>query len=62
MTEAERARSADRIGRDIEALSGPEYTLSDEAIRRYAYTGACKVPKSSSPTIAATSAPNPAKR
>ena len=32
------SRSADRIARDIETLSGPEYTLSDEAIRRYAYT------------------------
>ena len=34
----DRARSADRIERDIETLSGPEYSLSDEAIRRYAYT------------------------
>ncbi len=33
-----RTRSTDRIGRDIEVLSGPGYTLSDEAIRRYAYT------------------------
>jgi allantoate deiminase len=32
------ARSAERIERDIETLAGPEYTLSDEAIRRYAYT------------------------
>ncbi len=34
----DRARSAERIERDIETLSGPDYTLSDEAIRRYAYT------------------------
>ena len=34
----DRGRSAERIERDIEALSGPDYTLSDEAIRRYAYT------------------------
>jgi hydantoinase/carbamoylase family amidase len=34
----DRSRSADRIGRDIETLSGPRYTLSEEAIRRYAYT------------------------
>jgi hydantoinase/carbamoylase family amidase len=34
----DRARSAERIGRDLETLSGPEYTLSSEAIRRYAYT------------------------
>ena len=32
------ARSAERIERDIETLAGPDYTLSDEAIRRYAYT------------------------
>jgi allantoate deiminase len=32
------ARSAERIERDIEALAGADYTLSDEAIRRYAYT------------------------
>src|SRR5262245_23975982 len=30
--------SAARIDRDIETLAGPDYTLSDEAIRRYAYT------------------------
>ena len=30
--------SAERIERDIETLAGPDYTLSDEAIRRYAYT------------------------
>ena len=34
----DRARSAERIERDIETLAGPDYTLSDEAIRRYAYT------------------------
>ena len=34
----DRERSAARIERDIETLSGREYTLSDEAIRRYAYT------------------------
>jgi len=34
----DRERSAARIGRDIETLAAPEYTLSDEAIRRYAYT------------------------
>jgi allantoate deiminase len=33
-----REASADRIERDIETLAGPGYTLSDEAIRRYAYT------------------------
>jgi allantoate deiminase len=32
------ARSAERIDRDIELLAGPDYTLSDQAIRRYAYT------------------------
>ncbi len=32
------ARSAERIERDIETLAGADYTLSDEAIRRYAYT------------------------
>ena len=34
----DRARSAERIERDIETLAGPDYTLSGEAIRRYAYT------------------------
>ena len=34
----DRERSARRIENDIETLSGPDYTLSDEAIRRYAYT------------------------
>ncbi|HKP17349.1 MAG TPA: Zn-dependent hydrolase [Gaiellaceae bacterium] len=33
----DRARSAERIERDIEALAGPEYTSSTAAIRRYAY-------------------------
>jgi hydantoinase/carbamoylase family amidase len=33
-------QSAARIERDIETLAGPEFTLSDEAIRRYAYTPA----------------------
>ena len=32
------ARSAERIERDIETLAGSDYTLSGEAIRRYAYT------------------------
>jgi allantoate deiminase len=32
------ATSTARIERDIETLSGPGYTLTDEAIRRYAYT------------------------
>jgi hypothetical protein len=31
----DRARSAERIERDIETLAGPDYTRSDEAIRRY---------------------------
>jgi allantoate deiminase len=34
----DRRASTERIARDIETLGGPEYTLSDEAIRRYAYT------------------------
>ena len=34
----DRDGSAQRIERDIETLAGPEYTLTDEAIRRYAYT------------------------
>jgi allantoate deiminase len=38
MVAIERNRSAERIARDIETLSGPDYTLSSEAIRRYAYT------------------------
>lgn len=36
----DRLRSATRIERDIETLAGPAFTLSDEAIRRYAYTPA----------------------
>jgi allantoate deiminase len=38
MPTIERTRSAERIERDIETLAGSDYTLSDEAIRRYAYT------------------------
>src|SRR5437764_15126790 len=38
MVAIERTRSAERIANDIETLSGPDYTLSNEAIRRYAYT------------------------
>ena len=38
MATVERSRSAERIERDIETLAGPGYTLSAEAIRRYAYT------------------------
>ncbi|HST25708.1 MAG TPA: Zn-dependent hydrolase [Gaiellaceae bacterium] len=34
----DRQRSAARIEQDIETLAGPAYTLTDEAIRRYAYT------------------------
>jgi allantoate deiminase len=34
----DRAQSAERIERDIETLAGARYTLSNEAIRRYAYT------------------------
>jgi len=34
----DRLQSATRIERDIETLAGPEFTLSDEAICRYAYT------------------------
>src|SRR4029077_21094430 len=30
-------RSAARIDHDVQTLAGPEYTSSDEAIRRYAY-------------------------
>lgn len=33
-----RERSAKRIERDVETLAGPGYTVSSEAIRRYAYT------------------------
>jgi hydantoinase/carbamoylase family amidase len=38
MVAIERSRTAERIARDIDTLSGPDYTLSSEAIRRYAYT------------------------
>ena len=38
MAGVDRGQSAARIERDIETLAGPAYTLSDEAIRRYAYT------------------------
>jgi hydantoinase/carbamoylase family amidase len=38
MATTDQARSTERIAQDIETLSGPEYTLSSEAIRRYAYT------------------------
>jgi allantoate deiminase len=38
MPTIDRARSAERIERDIETLAGSEYTRSEEAIRRYAYT------------------------
>jgi hydantoinase/carbamoylase family amidase len=34
----DQAKSAARIENDIETLAGPDYTLSSEAIRRYAYT------------------------
>ena len=34
----DRARSAGRIERDIETLAGRDYTRSEDAIRRYAYT------------------------
>ena len=34
----DRERSARRIELDIETLAGPDYTVSSEAIRRYAYT------------------------
>jgi hydantoinase/carbamoylase family amidase len=34
----DRERSAARIARDIDTLSGRAYTTTDEAIRRYAYT------------------------
>jgi allantoate deiminase len=38
MVAIERSRSAERIAHDVETLSGADYTLSSEAIRRYAYT------------------------
>ncbi len=34
----DRERSAERIRRDVETLAGPDYTLSSDVIRRYAYT------------------------
>ena len=34
----DRRRSAERIRADVETLAGPQFTLSTEAIRRYAYT------------------------
>ena len=34
----DRERSYQRIENDIETLGGPDFTESDEAIRRYAYT------------------------
>ncbi len=34
----DRTKSTERINQDIENLAGPDYTLSREAIRRYAYT------------------------
>ena len=38
MVTVDRNRSAERIARDVETLAGSDYTLSQEAIRRYAYT------------------------
>jgi allantoate deiminase len=38
MVATDRSRSTERIAGDIETLSGPGYTLTSEAIRRYAYT------------------------
>ena len=38
MVEIDRERSAARIEQEIETLSGPSFTTSSEAIRRYAYT------------------------
>lgn len=38
MVRIDREASAQRIERDVETLAGPDYTLSDQAIRRYAYT------------------------
>src|SRR5437762_3382923 len=38
MVAIERSRSSARIANDIETLSGDAYTLTNEAIRRYAYT------------------------
>ena len=36
----DRQRSVERIELDVEALAGGDYTTSDQAIRRYAYTRA----------------------
>jgi allantoate deiminase len=36
-TTIERARSAERIARDVETLAGSDYTSAADAIRRYAY-------------------------
>ena len=36
----DRAHTAERIERDVETLAEPDYTLSSEAIQRYAYTDA----------------------
>jgi len=38
MIAIDRDRSEARIERDVETLAGPDYTMSGEAIRRYAYT------------------------
>jgi hydantoinase/carbamoylase family amidase len=38
VVEIDRERSAARIEQEIETLSGPSFTTSSEAIRRYAYT------------------------
>jgi hydantoinase/carbamoylase family amidase len=38
MVATDRSRSTERIAGDIETLSGPGYTLTSAAIRRYAYT------------------------
>jgi allantoate deiminase len=38
VTGVDRERSAARIEREIETLSGPDFTTSSDAIRRYAYT------------------------
>ena len=38
MVEVDRDRSAARIAREIATLSGPTFTTTSEAIRRYAYT------------------------
>ena len=38
MPRSDREESTARIGREIETLSGPDFTTTSEAIRRYAYT------------------------